>query len=81
MNTKKEVFGAIRVYPFAYTSDFEFIAVVCPFCHGIHLHRSSGFQVPACKIYNGSNAYRYYIKPEDRPLPIIQEVERNHHEH
>lgn len=81
MNTKKEVFGVVGVYPFAYTHDFEYIAVVCPFCHGIHLHNKSGFQVPVCKLHKGGNDFRYYIKPEDRPLPIIKEVERNHYEH
>lgn len=81
MNTKKEVFGVVRAYPFAYTNDFERIAVVCPFCHDIHLHHKSGFQVPACKLFGGSSGDRYYIKSEDRPLPILQVTERNHHEH
>ena len=38
MGTKKEVFGVVRAYPFAYTNDFERIMVVCPFCHNIHSH-------------------------------------------
>jgi hypothetical protein len=66
------MFGPIRVYPFAYTKDFEKIAVVCPFCHYVHLHNKSGFQTPDCKTKD----YLYYIKPEDRPLPVVEVAER-----